>query len=63
MVIQNDPAPTPAKMLDIEMLLLTAGGKERSYEEFRDLLVSAGLRVGRIVSTPSPLCVVEAFDN
>ena len=61
MVIQSDPAPTPAKMLDIEMLLLTVGGKERSSEEFRDVLVSAGLRIGRIVSTPSPLSVLEAF--
>lgn len=63
MVIQSDPAPTPAKMLDIEMLLLTVGGKERSSEEFRDVLVSAGLRIGRIVATPSPLCVLEAFPN
>jgi O-methyltransferase domain len=63
MVIQSDPAPTPAKMLDIEMLLLTVGGKERSAEEFQDVLASTGLRIGRIVPTPSPLCVVEAFDN
>jgi hypothetical protein len=63
MVIQSDTGPTPAKMLDIEMLLLTVGGKERSSEEFRDLLASAGLRTGRIVPTPSPLYVVEAFAN
>ena len=63
MVIRGDPAPTPAKMLDIEMLLLTVGGKERSSEEFRDVLASAGLRIARIVPTPSPLCVVEAFAN
>jgi hypothetical protein len=63
MLIQSGPAPTPAKMLDIEMLLLTVGGKERSSEEFRDLLASAGLRMGCIVPTPSPLCVVEAFAN
>ena len=61
MVIQSDPGPTPAKMLDIEMLLITVGGKERSAEEFRYLLASAGLRMGRIVPTASPLCVVEAF--
>jgi hypothetical protein len=63
MVIRGDPAPTPAKMLDIEMLLLTVGGKERSSEEFRDVLASAGLRIARIVPTPSPLCVLEAFAN
>jgi hypothetical protein len=63
MVIQSDSVATPAKMLDIEMLLLTVGGKERSSEEFRDVFASAGLRIGRIVPTPSPLCVVEAFAN
>ena len=61
MVIQNDPGPTPAKMLDIEMLVMTVGGKERSPGEFRDLLSSAGLRLGCIITTPSPLCVIEAF--
>ena len=49
MVIQRDSVATPAKMLDIEMLLLTVGGKERSSEEFRDVFASAGLRIGRIV--------------
>jgi O-methyltransferase len=63
MVIQNDPGPTPAKMLDIEMLVMTVGGKERSPEEFRDLLSSAGLRLGCIITTPSPLYVIEAFAN
>ena len=61
MVIQFDPGPTPAKMLDIEMLVMTVGGKERSPGEFRDLLSSAGLRLGCIITTPSPLCVIEAF--
>jgi hypothetical protein len=63
MVIPSDPGPTPAKMLDIEMLVMTAGGKERTPEEFRDLLSSAGLRFGCIMPTPSPLCVIEAFAN
>ena len=63
MVIQSDPVPTPAKMLDIEMLAMTVGGKERSPEEFRDLFASAGLRLGRIMPTPSPLCVLEALAN
>jgi hypothetical protein len=61
MVIQDDPGQTPAKMLDIEMLVMTVGGRERSADEFRELLTSAGLRLGRLVPTPSPLCVVEAL--
>ena len=59
-VVTDDPGPTPAKMLDIEMLVMTAGGKERTSEEFRDLFASAGLRLGRIVPTKNPICVIEA---
>jgi O-methyltransferase domain len=60
MVVSNDPGPTPAKMLDIEMLVMTVGGKERTKEEFRDLFASAGLRLSRIVPTARPICVIEA---
>ena len=28
MVVTDEPGPTPAKMLDIEMLVMTVGGKE-----------------------------------
>ena len=60
LVVTDDPGPTPAKMLDIEMLVMTVGGKERTEEEFRDLFASAGFRLNRIVPTERPLCVIEA---
>jgi hypothetical protein len=60
MVVTDDPAPTPAKLLDIEMLIVTVGGKERTEEEFRDLFASAGLKLNRIVPTARPICVIEA---
>ena len=34
MVVTDEPGPTPAKMLDIEMLVMTVGGKERTQDEF-----------------------------
>jgi hypothetical protein len=61
MVVSDDPAPSPAKMLDIEMLVMTVGGKERTADEFRDLFASAGLRLNRVVPTASPICVIEAL--
>jgi hypothetical protein len=61
MVVTGDPGPTPAKMLDIEMLVMTVGGKERTQEEFADLFSSAGLRLNRIVPTAGPICVIEAL--
>jgi hypothetical protein len=60
MVIGDDPGPSPAKMLDIEMLAITAGGRERTPAEFEALFAAAGLRPERIVPTQSPVCVIEA---
>ena len=61
MVVTDEPGPTPAKMLDIEMLVMTVGGKERTPAEFAELFASAGLKLGRIVTTPTPISVVEAL--
>jgi hypothetical protein len=60
LVVPDSPAPAPAKFLDIEMLALTVGGKERTVQEFTDLFVSAGLRLTRIIPTSTPYCVIEA---
>jgi hypothetical protein len=60
MVVTDEPGPTPAKMLDIEMLLVTVGGKERTKHEFAELLGSCGLHLNRIVATKRPICVIEA---
>jgi len=59
MVMPEDPAPSPAKVLDIQMLVMTPGGRERTAEEFRALFASAGLRFSRIVETALPIRVIE----
>ena len=60
MVVTDEPGPTPAKLLDIEMLVVTEGGKERTEEEFAALFEASGFRLSRIVPTSSPICVIEA---
>jgi hypothetical protein len=60
MVVGDEPGPTPAKMLDIEMLVMTVGGKERSEAEFGALFAASGLRFNRIVPTARPVSVIEA---
>jgi hypothetical protein len=60
MVVTDEPGPTPAKLLDIEMLVITVGGKERTEAEFAELFASSGLRLNRIVPTGRPLSVIEA---
>jgi hypothetical protein len=60
-VLDDSPASTFAKFLDLEMLVVTPGGRERTAAEFRELLARAGFELTRIVPTPSPVCVIEAF--
>ncbi len=60
LMVPDDPGPAPAKMLDIEMLVMTVGGKERTEAEFAELFASAGFKLNRVVTTPTPTCVIEA---
>lgn len=59
-VVQPDnPADfTPWK--DLEMLLMP-GGRERTEAEFRDLLSRAGFRLTQVISTQSPISILEAL--
>ena len=60
MIIPHSPAPHPAKFLDIEMLALTPGGKERTESEFAVLFENAGLQLVQVHTTPGPICLIEA---
>jgi hypothetical protein len=60
LIVPDGPGASPAKMLDIEMLALTVGGKERTTGEFSELFLSAGLQLERVVPTKSPIVVLEA---
>jgi SAM-dependent methyltransferase len=58
-VIPPGNTPSLGKLLDLEMLVV-AGGRERTEAEYGSLLAEAGLRLARIVPTPSPLSLIEA---
>ena len=49
-----------AYLLDLEMLLMTPGGRERSESEFRAMLSAAGFETTRILPTTAPVSVIEA---
>jgi hypothetical protein len=49
------------KLLDLEMLVMTPRGRERTREEFRDLLKQSGFRLTRVTPTSTYLSVVEAI--
>lgn len=57
-VIEPGNEPGPVKNLDIEMLLLP-GGRERTVEEFRQLLAASGFKLERVIPTRAPVRVIE----
>jgi hypothetical protein len=46
--------------LDLQMLVLTPGGRERTAEEFRSLLRAAGFELRAVNTTASPFRILEA---
>jgi hypothetical protein len=48
------------KFIDIESMLLTHGGRERSETEYRALLEAAGFIVTAVVRTAAPISMIEA---
>lgn len=63
MVVPEGNDPSHAKDFDILMMLLPPDGLERTGNEYRDLLKNGGFEVSRIVSTASPVSVIEARPN
>lgn len=59
MVVPEGNEPSPAKILDVQMLMFT-GGKERTAKEYAELLNKSGFRMTQIVPTHSPMQIVEA---
>lgn len=58
-VIQPGNEPDFAKWMDLEMLVLP-GGRERTEQEFRELLDKSGFRLTRVVPTKGVLAIIEA---
>jgi len=59
-VVPPNNTPHYGKLLDLEMLVLTPRGRERTKAEFARLLRGAGFRLSRVIATQSPLSIVEA---
>jgi hypothetical protein len=52
--------PSPGKLTDIVMLVLT-GGRERTIEQYRRLLASAGFRLNDVYPTSADFVIIEAM--
>ncbi|NEP63408.1 MAG: methyltransferase [Symploca sp. SIO2G7] len=51
--------PCPAKFIDINMLVVSPGGRERTNAEYEELLKAAGFKLTRIIPTASNVSVIE----
>jgi hypothetical protein len=60
MLVPPGNEPSVVKLLDLEMLVMT-GGRERTETEFKDLLVSSGFEVSRVIPTRENICIIESF--
>jgi hypothetical protein len=58
-VIPPGNAPHGGKVLDV-MMLASLPGRERTEAEFGKLFAQAGLRLSRVISTPTALSITEA---
>ncbi|MFF0529725.1 methyltransferase [Nocardia amikacinitolerans] len=59
LVLPEHDRPHPGKYIDIEMLV-NAGGRERTEQEYRELLARNGFTLLRVVPTVSPDNILEA---
>jgi hypothetical protein len=57
-IVEGDPSQD-AKLFDINMMV-SAGGLERTDQEYAALLDAAGFRLARVIPTASPVSLVEA---
>jgi O-methyltransferase len=55
--------PSMGKLADLEMLVMTAGGRQRTEAEYRTLLARAGLRLTRIMPSSGMVSLVEGMPD
>ena len=59
-IIQPGNDPSPAKLIDITMLVLT-GGQERTEQEYQSLLEAAGFRLNNVQTFDGVTYIIEAM--
>ncbi|NEO98612.1 MAG: methyltransferase [Symploca sp. SIO2E9] len=60
MVVPLANEPHFGKLMDICMMIMYRAGKERTVDEYHELLAAAGFKMTRIIPTASPISVIEA---
>ncbi|PPS43420.1 methyltransferase [Chroococcidiopsis sp. TS-821] len=61
MVIPPGNEPSLGKILDVEALLMSRGAIERTQEQYQQLLAAAGFQLTNIISSRSPMSIIESI--
>jgi hypothetical protein len=56
----KDHGPSPGKLQDLQMMVVSEQGMERTPEQYGALLSQAGLKLLRVIPTSSPYAIHEA---
>jgi len=59
MVLPDNESSLLGEFLDLEMMVMTPGGRQRTASEYRSLFANNGLQVNRIVPTSTAISLVE----
>jgi hypothetical protein len=59
-VLKPPNEPNSGKLLDLNMLVMAPGGRERTEAEFAVLLRQADFSLTRVIPTAGPLSIVES---
>jgi hypothetical protein len=59
-VLKASNEPDPGKFLDLQMLVVTRGGRERTEADYRALLHEANFSPTRVIPTAGPLSIIES---
>ncbi|MEI8203305.1 MAG: methyltransferase [Bacteroidota bacterium] len=59
-IFESDNKPSFGKVLDIQMLIATSGGIERTREQYAQLLDDNGFKLNKVVRTLAPFSIIEA---
>ncbi len=62
-LIEDDNSSSFGKILDLQMLIGTSGGRERTRDEFDHIFGDAGFRLLRTIDTATPFSFIEAVKS
>ncbi len=58
-IVPEGNEPSPAKLIDLHMMMTNHGGRERTHRQYRDLLETAGFNLNRVIATSTPWSLIE----